>query len=101
MKITFGMALVTMAVVILLATAPTSSLGQGPRARLLTVFDREGKTVGTIGERGPYEQPAFSPDRTRVAVIKNGDLWVMDVATGASTPITSSKTGEEERTRTP
>ena len=58
-------------------------------ARILTVFDREGKVVTTVGERGIYNQGSvISPDRKRVAVVKCdhekgvGDIWVLDVATG-------------------
>jgi Tol biopolymer transport system component len=69
-------------------------------ARVLTVFDRDGKTVAEIGDRAIYGQPVFSPDRTRVAVIKNdlagetADLWVIDVATSKTTRITTSKSRE-------
>ena len=60
-------------------------------ARTLTLFDREGKAVGTVGPRDIYNQPVLSPDRTRIATIKvnldqeTQDLWVMDIATGKST----------------
>ncbi|MGH9253960.1 MAG: TolB family protein, partial [Vicinamibacterales bacterium] len=70
-------------------------------ARVLTVFDRQGKVVTTLGERAIYSWPVFSPDRTRLAVIKSdlesetADLWVLDMAAGNSTRITSSQTGEE------
>ena len=66
-------------------------------ARQLTVFDREGNVVRTIGERNLYYQPVFSPDRTRVAVIKlefepgDRDLWVLDLATGNDSRIASSQ----------
>lgn len=69
-------------------------------ARVLTVFDRRGKVVSTVGERAIYNQPAFSPDRKRLAVIKTDlgneteDIWVLDVATGNSTRITSSQKQE-------
>ena len=69
-------------------------------ARVLTVFDRDGKTVGEVGERGLYNQPVFSPDRTRVAVVKadldaeTSDIWVIEVATGKSTRLTFSKKRE-------
>ncbi|MBZ5635034.1 MAG: hypothetical protein LAO55_18080 [Acidobacteriia bacterium] len=65
-------------------------------ARVLTVFDRDGKTVATLGERALYNQPVFSPDRTRVAVVKTdleketSDIFILDVATGKSTRITSN-----------
>ena len=68
-------------------------------ARVLTLFDRQGKIVATVGERAMYGQPAFSPDRTRLAVMKTDmeaettDIWVLDVATGKSTRITASETG--------
>jgi dipeptidyl aminopeptidase/acylaminoacyl peptidase len=70
------------------------------QARVLTVFDRQGKVVTTVGERAIYDRPVFSPDRTRLAVVKGdlesetNDLWVLDVATGKSTRITANQTRE-------
>src|SRR6185295_4836103 len=69
-------------------------------AAVITFYDRQGKTVGTAGERALYEDTVFSPDRTRIAVIKddlaaeNADLWVVDVGTGKSTRITTSAKDE-------
>jgi len=69
-------------------------------ARVLTVFDRQGKAIGTVGERGLYNQPVLSPDGTRVAVGRVDldkevqDLWVFDVATGRGVQITSNKRRE-------
>jgi len=100
------------------APAPTTAGGQFTRAirdaqqfenqaRVLTVFDREGKVVTTVGERAIYSQPVFSPDRTRLAVIKvdlesdTVDLWVLDVATGNSTRITSNQKRNEETATAP
>ncbi len=74
-------------------------------ARVLTVFDREGKLMRTVGERAMYNHPKFSPDRTRVAVSRRDleaetqDIWVLDVATGNGTQITSSQ--PRERAHTP
>jgi hypothetical protein len=63
-----------------------------PRTRL-TLFDRQGKVVSTVGEPGVYSQPAISPDGNRVAVIRTdqamSDVWVIDIATGQETRITS------------
>jgi Tol biopolymer transport system component len=63
-----------------------------PRS-MITLVDREGKTIRTVGELGSYSQPAFSPDGTRVAVIRNDlgkvHVWVLDVSTGTGTQITS------------
>jgi len=88
-------------------------------AQVLTLFDRDGKVVGTVGERGLYNQPGLSPDRfstigeraryfgavlspdrTRLAVPKldqegeSSDLWVMDVATGRGARLTQSAAQE-------
>jgi mono/diheme cytochrome c family protein len=61
----------------------------------LTIFDRQGNVVTRIGEVGSYSQAAFSPDGTRIAVVKNDpdsdgrDIWTYDIATGKGTAITS------------
>jgi len=76
-------------------------------ALVLTVFDRQGKVVTTVGERAIYREAVFSPDRKRLAVIKSDlnsetvDLWVFDIATGASTDITSNKMRDHEWVSTP
>jgi len=63
-----------------------------PRS-VITLVDRQGKTVGSVGELGSYSQPALSPDGTRVAAIRNDQgktqIWVLDVATNRTTQITS------------
>ncbi len=77
------------------------------RARVLTVFDRQGNVVTTVGEREIYQDAVFSPDRTRLAVIKidlnseTNDLWVLDIATGVSTGITSNAMWDHEWANTP
>jgi Tol biopolymer transport system component len=69
-------------------------------AAIITFYDRQGKIVGTAGERALYENTVFSPDRARVAVIKddqeaeNADLWVLDIASGKYTRITTSAKDE-------
>ena len=69
-------------------------------ARVLTVFDRQGKVVTAVGERAIFGTPIFSPDGRRLAVNKRDlesdtqDLWVLDVATGKSLRITSSQKRE-------
>ena len=69
-------------------------------ARQLTLFDRRGQAVGTVGLRDLYNQPVLSPDAKRVAVVKPdldkeaNDLWVIDVATARATQITTSKSRE-------
>jgi len=69
-------------------------------ARQLTLYDKQGKVVATVGDRALYNQPVLSPDTTRVAVIKadlakeTNDLWIVDVASGRGTQITTSKARE-------
>jgi len=61
----------------------------------LTIFDRQGTVVGRVGEPGAYAQASFSPDGSRLAVIKNDldndmqDVWTFDIETGKGTSITS------------
>jgi Tol biopolymer transport system component/predicted Ser/Thr protein kinase len=52
----------------------------------LTWFDRQGKTLETIGQRGSYNTLALSPDGTRVAAERRdgtgSDLWLIDAKSG-------------------
>lgn len=69
--------------------------------RRLTLFDREGKELNNVGPSDLYNQPVFSPDTKRLAVIKqnlekeNADLWIYDVATGVGKQITFSGSREQ------
>jgi Tol biopolymer transport system component len=99
-----------------LLLAPVASQAQLPRdpaerarvvaqimemnARQLTIFDRQGRPVGTVGTRDLYNQPVFSPDATRMAVVRpdlekeTNDLWVIDNASGKAIQLTVSKSRE-------
>ena len=59
---------------------------------VLTWFDQQGNPAGTLGDPGDYSGPAVSPDGSRVAVAMgpapNRDIWILDVARGASTRFT-------------
>ena len=63
--------------------------------RQLTIFDRRGNVVKTVGAPDIYQQPAFSPDGTRLAVVKlnrptrEQDIWILDLASNTSRPLTS------------
>jgi serine/threonine protein kinase len=65
--------------------------GSGPQT-MLTWFDQQGNPAGTLGDPGDYWFPAVSPDGTRVAVAMgpqpSRDIWILDVARGASTRFT-------------
>ena len=63
-------------------------------ASRLTWFDRAGKSLGVIGERGNYNHVFLSPDRTRVSVSmiepagRRAKKWILDVARGFRTRFT-------------
>ena len=48
----------------------------------LTWFDRAGERLATVGRPGAYLAPVLSPDETRVAVGRDGDIWVLDIVRG-------------------
>ena len=65
------------------------------RPALLTWLDRTGATAGTVGAPGQYTNATLSPDGTRLAVSltagtpANRDIWIVDVASGAMTRLTT------------
>ena len=72
-------------------------------ATQLTLFDRDGKPVGTIGSKDLQDQPVFSPDGKRLALVRRDldketrDVWVIDNATGKATQISVSEKGDAVR----
>ncbi len=78
------------------ARAKRNALQFDNNATTIVFLDRSGKRTGSLGERALYGEIIMSPDRSRVAVVKNdltnesADLFVFDIATGASTRLTTS-----------
>jgi Tol biopolymer transport system component len=78
------------------ARAKRNALQFENNATTLALNDRSGKRIGTLGERALYSETVMSPDGSRVAVItqdlpnESADLFVLDVATGAKTRLTTS-----------
>ena len=117
MKTSFRLAIVV-AVLLLAALQAAAQLPKDPEerakviaqimqtnARQITLFDREGKELNSVGAKDLYGQPVFSPDARRMAVIRNDlekentDLWVIDLSTGNRITITAS--GERETAPSP
>jgi Tol biopolymer transport system component len=73
---------------------------RGPQLQQLTIFDRTGKVLEKIGEPGLYSQPSFSPDGTRLLVVKNdiqsaqADYWTIELATGKPTRLSNDTFGK-------
>jgi Tol biopolymer transport system component len=78
------------------ARAKRNALAFENNATTIVFYDRSGKRTGSLGERALYGATVMSPDGSRVAIVKNdlpnetADLFVLDVATGASTRLTTS-----------
>ncbi len=45
-------------------------------------LDRSGNELGTVGAPGDYQNPVLSPDERRVAVQRDGDIWLLDLERG-------------------
>ncbi len=60
----------------------------GGAATQLTWFDRDGKNLGTAGPQGNYAHAVLSPDEKKIAVTRDGDVWVMDLVRGTNTRFT-------------
>jgi Tol biopolymer transport system component len=73
------------------ASAPTDPTFQ------LALLDRQGRVLRRVGPVGRYGQAALSPDGTRIATRwfdtfqpgGRSDIWVVDIASGKTTPITN------------
>jgi Tol biopolymer transport system component len=63
------------------------------RDEQFTWFDRQGKTLGTVGDSGQYQEFALSPDGMKVAASEirsgNRDIWILDTVSGGRTRFTS------------
>jgi serine/threonine protein kinase/Tol biopolymer transport system component len=68
----------------------------------LSLFNRAGKEIGSVGETSSFDSPRFSPDGQKVAVaiadLRTGanDIWIYDLTRGAATRFTFEK-GTENR----
>ena len=78
------------------ARAKRNALQFENSATTIVFYDRAGKRTGGITERALYNETVISPDGYRMAVVKNdlanesADLFIVDIASGASTRLTTS-----------
>jgi len=72
----------------------------GAGGTVLTWFDRGGKVLGAVEDRGEYATPAFSPDGNRAAVARrdtlnaNWVIWIFDFARSTSARFTFGSSNE-------
>ena len=69
---------------------------EGNAARQLTWFDHDGTNLGTLGAKGSYTDPRFSPDGKLLALTipdpesGNRDIWILELASGSLTRFTTN-----------
>ena len=67
------------------------------RRRQLTWVDSSGRSSGTVGPAGLYENPRLSPDGSRLAVFRpesGGDIWLIDLARAVETRLTFDRASD-------
>ncbi len=69
------------------ALAFLTSPGMG--SRRFVQYDREGNSLGTVGEPGTGRFPAFGPDGKRLLFTFNGETWVHDLARNVGSRIST------------
>ena len=74
---------------------------------LLTWYDREGRTLGTVGVAADFSGPALSPDGRWLAVAVRGpatekrDIWLFDLARGSTLRMTNDPADDMNPTWSP
>jgi Tol biopolymer transport system component len=58
--------------------------------RFLTLVDRSGNARRLPVPAGTFRHPRLSPDGTRLAVSRDGDLWILDLRASAWTRLTTN-----------
>src|SRR5205814_1947417 len=58
----------------------------------MTLLDRQGKTIQTLGPEANYQGVALSPDGKRIAAHRHdgegGDIWITDTTRGTTSRLT-------------
>jgi Tol biopolymer transport system component len=85
----------------------TVAFREGNPEKQLTWFDRSGRPLGTVGPARLWDEPALSPDETRVSVdgtspeTNHGTLRAIDLARGTISPLTSDETDANDSAWSP
>ena len=69
-------------------------VGGGGVLSQLQWVGRAGESLGLIGSPGNYSSPVLSPDESRVAVVRDGDIWILDPTRGTEQRVTSHPESE-------
>ena len=56
-------------------------------------LDRSGVDLGTVGDPGNYVEALLSPDGSRIAIYRDGDIWLLDPIRGTEQALTSDPGG--------
>ena len=79
--------------------------GQYFETSQITLFNRAGERLGTLGQPGRYTTPAMSPDGSKlgVAVGEYGErnLWIYDLRRGTASRLTSDSADDTSTTWSP
>ena len=77
-------------------------------ARQLAWFSRDGKPLGTVGNRARYNQMKLSPDGTRLVASRTdidtgnfADLWIDDLTSGTTRRLTFAREADVQPTWSP
>ena len=63
--------------------------GGGGSLTQLQWVGRSGEPLGRVGQPGNYSNPVLSPDDTRIAVVRDGDIWVLYPVRGTEERLTT------------
>jgi eukaryotic-like serine/threonine-protein kinase len=85
----------------------TVAFRDGTPEKRLTWYDRTGRSVGAVGPARLHDEPAFSPDETRVSLdgtspeTSHGTIWAVDLARGTISPLTPEDTDANDSVWSP